>query len=226
MKKTRIVFVEASLEPVPERLWRHPSVESDSKRRKRHPSKILLYIPIHYTAMKDHGIPTVKRGRPDIVHRLLIMTLDSPLCKEGLLDIYVHTLGDKVIWINPSMRIPLDYYRFEGLVIQLLRKGRVPPEKEPILMKIIDKNLEEVLVEEGRKVYLLSVDGEPIDMQKATDILGETIVIGAFQEGEFRKDIASYADSKISISPYDHHASTAACNILTYMYMVLKNSSK
>jgi|Deesub1362A_J573_1020465.scaffolds.fasta_scaffold00001_533 rRNA small subunit pseudouridine methyltransferase Nep1 len=226
MKKTRIVFVEASLEPVPRKLWNHPSVESDSKRRRRHPSKILLYIPIHYTAMKDHGISTVKRGRPDIVHRLLIMTLDSPLCKGGLLEIYIHTLDDKIIWVNPDMRVPLDYYRFEGLMIQLLRKGRVPPEKEPILMKIIDSKLEDVFREKNRKVYLLSVEGEPIDIRKTIEILGETIVIGAFQEGEFREEIASYSDMRISISPYNHHASTAACNILTYMYMALKETPK
>ena len=225
MKKTRVVFVEASLEAVPEKLWRHPSVESDSKRRKRHPSKILLYIPIHYTAMKDHGIPTVKRGRPDIIHRLLIMTLDSPMCKEGLLEIFIHTWDDKLIWVNPDMRVPLDYYRFEGLIIQLLRKGRVPPDKEPVLMKVVDKTLEEVLLEGNREVYLLSVDGEDIDIHKAINILGDTIVIGAFQEGDFREDIASYADLRISISPYNHHASTAACSILTYIYMALKQST-
>ncbi len=226
MKKTRIVFVEASLEPVPKSLWRHPSVESDSKRRRRHPSRILLYIPIHYTAMKDNGVSIVKRGRPDILHRMLIMTLDSPLARERLLEIYVHTIDNKIIWVNPEMRVPLDYYRFEGIVIQLFKKGVIPPDGDPIFMKIIDTDLRDLLKDNGRRMYLLSKDGVEANVDKAKEMIGNTIVVGAFQEGEFRRDIIDLADEKISISPYTQHASTAVCSILTYMYMGIRGILK
>lgn len=219
MKKVRLVFVEASIETIPEELWSHPSVKSDSKRRRRHPSRILLYIPIHYTAMKDHGIPTAKRGRPDILHRALLMTLDSPLNKEKCLEIYIHTQDDKIIWVNPETRIPPDYYRFEGLMIQLLRRGEIPPGETPKFMKIINKNLKDILRENGRKIYLLSKNGEQITVDKAREMIGNTIVIGSFQEGEFRKDIFEQADIEISISPYIHRTSYVTCNILTYIYM-------
>ena len=216
--KTQLIFVEASLEKIPEILWKHPSVVSDSKRRKRHPSKILLYIPIHYTALKEYNIPITKKGRPDILHRSLITALDSPFNKEKQLDIYIHTQENILISVNPSMRIPFNYYRFEGLMIQLLEEKRIPPNEKDNLMKVEDINLLDFLRKNKRDIYLLSRRGDMINKEIASNMIGSSILIGAFQNGEISKEIMKEANHVISISPYTHLASTVTCYLLTYLY--------
>lgn len=43
--------------------------------------------------------------RPDIVHRCLVTLQDSPLNKAGLLRVYVHTIDNVLIEIDPSCRV-------------------------------------------------------------------------------------------------------------------------
>lgn len=216
--KTQLIFVEASLEKIPKTLWKHPSVISDSKRRRRHPSKILLYVPIHYTALKKYNIPTGKKGRPDILHRSLITALDSPFNKEGQLNIYVHTQENILISVNSSIRIPLNYYRFEGLMIQLLEEGRIPPNGKDSLMKIEDTSLLEFIRKNKRDIYILSRRGKMINKEIVSNMMGNSILIGAFQDGEISREIMKEANHVISISPYTHLASTVTCYLLTYLY--------
>lgn len=54
--------------------------------------------------------------RPDIAHQCLLMLLDSPLNRAGLLQVYVHSVGGVLIEINPQTRIPRTYKRFAGLM--------------------------------------------------------------------------------------------------------------
>jgi len=44
--------------------------------------------------------------RPDITHQCLLMLLDSPLNRAGLLQVYVHTAKGVLIEVNPQTRIP------------------------------------------------------------------------------------------------------------------------
>lgn len=57
-----------------------------------------------------------KDYRPDITHQCLLTLLDSPLNKAGLLKIYIHTSQNILIYVNPKLRIPRTYRRFEGLM--------------------------------------------------------------------------------------------------------------
>ena len=45
-----------------------------------------------------------KRGRPDIAHFALLEALSTPLYLEGLLDVYIHTIDNKVIKVGPDLR--------------------------------------------------------------------------------------------------------------------------
>ncbi|KAG8269525.1 hypothetical protein J6590_105662 [Homalodisca vitripennis] len=54
--------------------------------------------------------------RPDITHQCLMMLLDSPLNRAGLLQVYVHTENNVLIEINPQVRIPRTFKRFCGLM--------------------------------------------------------------------------------------------------------------
>ena len=43
--------------------------------------------------------------RPDILHRCLLAILDSPLNKAGLLKVYIHTIDNVLIEVDPSIRV-------------------------------------------------------------------------------------------------------------------------
>ncbi|TRY94293.1 hypothetical protein DNTS_030380 [Danionella cerebrum] len=60
--------------------------------------------------------------RPDITHQCLLMLMDSPLNRAGLLQVYIHTEKNALIEINPQTRIPRTFTRFCGLMVQLLHK--------------------------------------------------------------------------------------------------------
>ena len=46
----------------------------------------------------------------------LLMLMDSPLNKAGLLQVYIHTEKNVLIEINPHTRIPRTFDRFCGLM--------------------------------------------------------------------------------------------------------------
>ena len=225
--KLSILVADASIEIVPKELWGHQSVKSDSKRRRRSPEKILLYLPIHFRALIDKGYSLEKRGRPDIAHRILLQVLGHPLNKMGLIkDIYVHTIENKIFWVNPLTRLPLDYYRFEGLIVQLFKEGRVPKDGEEKFMVLLDTRLNDLLEKYRGNIVLLSREGVDAWRINLGELLGKLIIIGGFQEGEIDKDILGNADIKISLGDYTLHASVAICTFLSMIYMdYIKTSS-
>ncbi|KAK3738434.1 hypothetical protein QZH41_017068 [Actinostola sp. cb2023] len=85
---------------------------------------------------KNNRDPTT--ARPDITHQCLLMLLDSPLNKAGLLQIYIHTEKNVLIEINPQTRIPRTFDRFCGLMVQLLHKLSIHAADGPQkLLKVI-----------------------------------------------------------------------------------------
>jgi rRNA small subunit pseudouridine methyltransferase Nep1 len=67
-----LVLAESALELVPSELRRHPAVLADAKRRRKKPGEILLDRSRHHPAMRD--LPDAsRRGRPDIVHQVLLV---------------------------------------------------------------------------------------------------------------------------------------------------------
>lgn len=71
---------------------------------------------------EDHRSQLTKNGRevssarPDISHQCLMMLLDSPLNRAGMLQVYIHTERNVLIEINPHIRIPRTFKRFCGLI--------------------------------------------------------------------------------------------------------------
>ncbi|KAG5331102.1 NEP1 methyltransferase, partial [Acromyrmex heyeri] len=59
--------------------------------------------------------------RPDITHQCLLMLMDSPLNRAGLLQVYIHTEKNVLIEINPQTRIPRTFKRFAGLMGKLIK---------------------------------------------------------------------------------------------------------
>ena len=107
----------------------------------------LLNSTDHANILKKHNRDTINL-RPDITHQVraffclfggragrpayallfvcaqcLLMLLDSPLNKAGLLQVYIHTDKNVLIEVNPQTRIPRLFSRFSGLMGAPVWKG-------------------------------------------------------------------------------------------------------
>jgi rRNA small subunit pseudouridine methyltransferase Nep1 len=197
-----LIIAEAALETVPKNMWSHPAVRRHSKRQKKPPLHLLLDRSLHHAAMGKLR-EKEKRGRPDITHFALLEALGSPLNKEGLLQIYVHTNNNYIITVNPKARLPRNYNRFLGLFEQLFQLGKVPSEGE-VLLKLKLKTLPNLLAEiEADYVLLLSREGKPKTLEEAVSSLQKkqkpAIIIGGFPHGHFSKITIELADETISV---------------------------
>lgn len=198
-----IVLVDASLELVPREIAKHPAVVKTARRRKKSPLTILLDKSLHYHAMR--GLPNQeKRGRPDIVHLCMLEVLESPLCYEGYVQLYVHTIEGQVIKVRSDVRLPKNYNRFVGLMEQLLVLGKVPQEGETLL-EVLGRGLDKAMEDfKPSRRILLSEKGvrvTPTDL--AEKILSGServaVMIGAFPHGDFSNEVLSMADEVISL---------------------------
>lgn len=201
--KLTLILAESALETVPREIWGHPAVYKHAKRRGKSPGQILLDRSLHHQAMKS--LPKAeKRGRPDIVHVSLLEALSSPLNREGMLETYVHTIGDYVIHVNPETRLPRNYNRFVGLIEQLFERGRVPPNAEKPLLTIRPMSLRRLLETlEPTHTILLVEDGEPIKLSQLAQLIVEeekpAIIVGGFPHGDFEPETRRLADSQYSL---------------------------
>jgi len=126
MLTLRLVLINAALEPIPPELRGNKSVVRIARRLGRDPNYMPLDKSLHFKAMG--GLKNKEgRGRPDIVHKFLLDSLNSILAIKGMLNIYVHTVDGKVIEFAQGERPPQNYLNFIGLMEQLFKYGSVPP---------------------------------------------------------------------------------------------------
>ncbi len=198
------VLAESALERVPKELWRHPAVVKTARARRKRPGAMLLDRSLHHTAMRN--LPDAsKRGRPDLVHTTLLAVMGSPLNKEGLLRVYVHTIDDHVIEIDPSTRLPKNYNRFVGLVEQLYEEGQVPPGGPPLLTLRREALPELVERLEPDRVVAFTREGAPRTVEEVMRSLSglerPMILIGGFPHGHFTDEALALADEMACIDP-------------------------
>lgn len=198
-----LVLAESALETVPERLWAHPSVRQHVKRRRKC-RFVLLDRSLHHAAMKSLR-QNHKRGRPDIVHFSLLVSLGSPLNREGLLKVYIHTIDDHVITVKSEARLPRNYGRFTSLIEQLFEFGRVPPDvSRTPLLTLKHQTLPQLIHEiKPSSTLALSRAGAPKTLTEAVTKLAEEprplILVGGFPHGHFSKATIRLADDVFSI---------------------------
>lgn len=181
MSKLKVLLAFSGLELIPEELWELESVRRKVKRLKKKRWQLLLDNFRFREEIKrlEHS---EMRGRPDIAHFCLLLALESLLNKKGYLKIWIHTFNGEIIEIKPEVRLPRHYERFQGLMAQVLRKGRAPSKGEWLIRKMelsldefLSKFPEKVLLhEKGRKI-------RPGELVKRDCLF----VIGAFQRGDF-----------------------------------------
>jgi rRNA small subunit pseudouridine methyltransferase Nep1 len=135
-----------------------------------------------------------KRGRPDIVHFALMEALSTPLFMNRMLRVYVHTISDKIIAVADNLRIPKSYFRFEGLMVTLLRDKVVKSNEGTILMELSDGTFADLIdMIKPDMVIGLSTVGVQSKAQKvaenARNVDHCTFVVGGFAKGHFSENV-------------------------------------
>jgi rRNA small subunit pseudouridine methyltransferase Nep1 len=206
-----LVFAESALELVPREIRRMPAVVSDSRRRGKDPSEILLDRSLHHSAMnrlKD----SEKRGRPDLVHEALLSVTGTPAYLEGMVRVFVHTYENVVLEIEDRTRIPKHYIRFRGLMEKVLverpSEGLVkfrPGGMRELGRKVIDPDL----------VVGLSVQGKPKRLEEvAVEVRASKrpcVLIGGFPHGHFSSGTLGLVNELLRIDsrPLEAHVVAA-----------------
>ena len=211
----RLVFLESSLELVPDSIRRHPQVVDSARRYGIKPDDMILDKSLHYNAMSV--IPAKwKRGRPDILHVSLLTLQDSPLLESGLLEVYFQAYDGRIFKVEPETRITKHYERWKGLMAQLLKTGRVPPDGRPLIYAV-SHSLGEFLEDKGLMLVLMWEQGERMSpasiaaLGMTTDVI---IGIGAFPRGDFKRSTLRKAWRKVSLGGRGYKAWGVAYRIL------------
>ena len=197
--KIVIILLEASLELVPPEIRGHPQVEATARKYGISVNDVILDKSMHYRAMAV--LPQKwKRGRPDILHTTLLVATDTPLYSKGLIKIYFHVYDGRVFEIKEGVRIPKHLDRFKGLMAQLLKLERVPPEGEPLIWKSYD-SLREFTRENGGMILLWEkgVRASPIYIVSRALATGMPLGVGAFPKGDFKRSTLRKAREKYAI---------------------------
>jgi len=209
IEKLILILGEAALELVPPEISNHPAVISWAKRRGKKPTEVLLDMSFHYKALRSLD-KWYKRGRPDIVHICLLNALSSPLNLAGLLKVYIHTIRDIIIDVNPSIRLPRNYLRFVGLMEQLLVKGGVPPSSEKKLMTAKRGDLKMLLRLLNPDYVILMHERGLYEPPRAlgsriasmlSNNLKVAVIVGGFQHGDFEPYVFKLVSEIVSIFP-------------------------
>ena len=203
-----LVIAESALELVPKEMHRHNSVTASARRFNKKPSEILLDVSWHFAAMK--GIKNeIKRGRPDLVHFSLLEACSIPLYFEDKLNVFVHTVDDKVISVGKNVRLPKSYHRFTGLVEKLYAIKEIK-ENNNTLLTLQDMSLGELIRKiDPEETIALSSKGVKSSYQKLAEEIGSStcLVIGGFSKGQFFDKNKEYFDKTIAVdkNPLEAH---------------------
>ncbi|MFX1436189.1 MAG: 16S rRNA methyltransferase [Promethearchaeota archaeon] len=211
------MLVDCGLELIPKRIRDHPAIKKNLSSRIY--ASQLLDNALHHSAMKNIK-DREKRGRPDIIHSCLLNALGSSLNKNGNLELYIHTIKNKVFKFNPEIRIARNFNRFKGLMAKLLIDGSIETENTK-LISLFEGSLTELITNFiDPEIYIFSKKGRMVDNYKelfTEDITKNYItIVGGFQKSIFSKDILKLSENLISISQHSLDAWIVSNRIITY----------
>ena len=211
-----LILADSELETVPREIANHRVIKWRARRLGRRPTEILLNSSLHYPAMQR--LPDGdRRGRPDIVHICLLLALDAPLNREGLLRTYVHTRHNKIITVDPSTRLPRMFNRFTGLIEHLFLTGEAPPEKP--LLHLENASLAELIGRiKPKKVISFSQRGQMRHYKELFNNVSKEdeacVIIGGFPHGDFLSNVTELSNELVSIDSEPLRAPTVLMRVI------------
>ena len=221
-----ILLAESSLETFPEELLKNVQVRQYFSKLKKTPQEVMLDASYHSNFIKD--LPDAqKRGRPDIIHYALLSCCGSILAREQRLRVIIHTNDDKVIELNPEIRLPKNIDRFNGLILQLFKEKSIPPESDDPLMSLRELSLSNLVTELRSNHDLIiefSVKGEQMSSTEySRQIHGAThplLIFGAYPHGEIENIPNELVDKKIAIYQEGLDLFAVLSQILAVQHMI------
>ena len=213
-----LILSESALELVPFELEDHPSVVSHARKLGKYSSDILLDNSWHFAAMK--GIKNeIKRGRPDLVHFSILEATTIPLYLQNKLNLFVHTVDDKVIHFGKNVHLPKSYHRFEGVIEKLYQEKKIMTKNE-LLLEIKEQTFLELINEiNPSKIIGFSTEGKSSSYEKIAAQISDNscIVIGGFQKGHFSDTVENTITDLYSVGNESFEGHVVASRIL-YKY--------
>ncbi len=203
-----LVIAESALELVPKELQNHNSVLASSRKFNKKPSEILLDVSWHFAAMKKMK-NEIKRGRPDLIHFCLLEACSIPLYFENRLQVFIHTIDDRVIFFDKSVRLPKSYHRFAGLIEKLYSEGVIEDNGKKLL-EIKKMNFGDLIKNiSPNKIIGLSSKGDSSSYQQVSEEIDDDtcMIVGGFAKGQFSDSIKKYFDKTRSVdkNPLEAH---------------------
>lgn len=188
-----VILLDCALELVPSEISSSKEIQKHASKRKKKPTELLLDQSVHGRSMTK--LPDAqRRGRPDITYLSLLTLLETPLCKEKQMKVFLHLQDGRIVSIDPDVRLPRSYDRFVGLVEQLLLQERVPASGPPLL-QVTRKSLSDIVhslappegtflaIEGGERTTLANLERYMVSTSEVT------MGVGAFPHGDFSEEI-------------------------------------
>lgn len=208
-----LVIAEAALELVPDQIAGHASVRNEARRRGMEPRATLLDRSIHHAGMlrlEGH----FKRGRPDLVHLMLLNVTSSPLYQGGLAKVYIHTRNDKVLEFKEQTRPPKSYFRFRDLMQKVLWD-----EPDSGLITVYDCTIGQLLNHVGSDAVIgLSIQGERMSFENlAGEVLrakNPAVLVGGFPHGHFTPETSKRLDRLVRVDERSLDAHVAVARLI------------
>ena len=210
-----LILSESALELVPSELKHHPSVVAHAKKLGKYSSEILLDNSWHFAAMKGIKNET-KRGRPDLVHFSILEATTIPLYLQNRLNLFVHTIDDKVIHFGKNVHLPKSYHRFEGVIEKLYQEKKIISNNE-LLLELKDQTFLELISEiNPSKIIGFSTEGQLSSYEKIAAQISDNscIVLGGFQKGHFSDSIQNKITDLYSVGDESFEGHVVASRIL------------
>ncbi len=212
---TSLIFAESALEIVPDNLQRHRSITTYARRLGKHPSEILLDNSWHHAAMR--GLENeIKRGRPDIIHQSLLASTCIPLYHEHRIQVYIHTVADKVIRVGRGVNLPKSYHRFQGVFEKLFRDASISDESR-MLLDVQDMKLAKLVEEIGpSRTVGLTREGAGSSCHDVAGMLDDDacLIIGGFQKGHFAESTKKSIDEMYGVDEASLESHVVASRVL------------
>jgi rRNA small subunit pseudouridine methyltransferase Nep1 len=219
------ILAESALETIPKEIANDRIIQSFCKKKGKTPGNTLLDQSYHHRAILKLE-EDQKRGRPDITHLCLLEATSIPLYFEELLDVYIHTINDKIINVGSNVRLPRVYERFVGLIEKLYLERTIKSE-DKLLLKLQDGTLDELINKVKPSVVIgLSRAGKEVTCEDVarTGLKFErpAFIVGGFARGTFSEENKKSMDHLLSISQYSLDAHVVTARILYEVEKQLK----
>ena len=155
----------------------------------------------------------IKRGRPDLVHFSILEATTIPLYLQNKLNLFVHTIDDKVIHFGKNVHLPKSYHRFEGVIEKLYQEKKIMAKNE-LLLEIKEQTFLELIDEiNPSKIIGFSTEGQLSSYEKIAAQISDNscIIIGGFQKGHFSDSIQNKITDLYSIGneSFESHVVTS-----------------